>query len=282
MRQPAPIVRRTSFLLLLLALSGSALAAHDMWIEPTAFVPALGRTVGLRLRVGQDFLGDPIPRDAALIERFVVADSEGTRDLVGREGADPAGLLRVGGAGLMVVGYHSKPSPVVLDAPKFNQYLSEEGLDSVAALRAKAGQSNASAREVFVRCAKSLLLAGPAAEAQQDRVLGLPLELVAERNPYSLAPGRTLSVRLMYHDQPLPGALVAALNQRDPMAKVSARSDRNGRVQLKLSEPGPWLIKAVHMIPAPAGSESQWASFWASLTFDLPDPAGRAGTVAVR
>ena len=30
-----------------------------------------------------------------------------------------------------------------------------------------------------------------------------------------------------------------------------------------------WLIKAVHMIPAPAGSNAEWASFWASLTFEL-------------
>jgi hypothetical protein len=28
-----------------------------------------------------------------------------------------------------------------------------------------------------------------------------------------------------------------------------------------------WLIKAVHMIPAPPGSNADWTSFWASLTF---------------
>ena len=69
---------------------------------------------------------------------------------------------------------------------------------------------------------------------------------------------------------------MVALNQRDPMARVAARSDKAGHVTLKLSEAGPWLIKAVHMIPAPAGSDSQWASYWASLTFELADadPAG--------
>jgi hypothetical protein len=37
-----------------------------------------------------------------------------------------------------------------------------------------------------------------------------------------------------------------------------------------------WLIKSVHMIPAPAGSGAEWASFWASLTFgaDAPNGAG--------
>ena len=57
-------------------------------------------------------------------------------------------------------------------------------------------------------------------------------------------------------------------------ARVSARSDAAGRVQLRLSEAGPWLIKAVHMVPAPAGTERDWDSFWASLTFQLADGTG--------
>ena len=28
-----------------------------------------------------------------------------------------------------------------------------------------------------------------------------------------------------------------------------------------------WLIKAVHMIPAPQGVDAEWSSYWASLTF---------------
>jgi uncharacterized GH25 family protein len=271
-------LRRAFSLTTLLALAGTAVAAHDMWIEPTGFKPVIGRTVGFRLRVGQDFQGDPLPRDPNLIEQFIVADGAATTPVVGRDGADPAGLMRVASPGLYVVGYHSKPSPVVLQAPKFNEYLTQEGLEAIAAVRARKGQSNAEAREVFVRCAKSLLLAGPAEAAQHDRVLGLPLELVADRSPYMMTTGQSLGVRLLYRDQPLAGALVVALNQRDPLARVAARSDKAGHVQLKLSQPGPWLIKAVHMIPAPAGSDSQWASFWASLTFELPDASPRAVT----
>ena len=38
------------------------LAAHDFWIEPTGFRADLGRVVGVKLRVGDDFHGDPVPR----------------------------------------------------------------------------------------------------------------------------------------------------------------------------------------------------------------------------
>jgi hypothetical protein len=262
----------------LVVVGGVRLLAHDMWIEPTSYRPEIGRIMALRLRVGQDFLGDPLPRVPPLIERFVVADGDGERAVVGRDGADPAGLFLPAKPGLVLVGYHSKPSPVVLTPQKFNQYLKEEGLETISALREKRGETGAEAREHFVRCAKTLFLTGPAAESQGDRVLGFPLELVAERNPYLVKAGDTLPIRVIYRGQPIAGLLVMALNQRDPIARVSARSDAAGRVQLRLSQPGPWLIKAVHMIPATAGSDYQWDSFWASLTFELADAANRAST----
>ena len=61
----------------LIAFGGATLLAHDMWIEPTSFRPEVNRSLGLRLRVGQDFLGDPLPRDPALIDKFVVVDGDG-------------------------------------------------------------------------------------------------------------------------------------------------------------------------------------------------------------
>ena len=99
-----------------IALNGASLLAHDMWIEPTTFSPESGEIVGVRLRVGQDFLGDPLPRDPALINQFLVEDAEGRRPVVGRPGADPAGLLRVAVPGLLVIGYRSNPSTVELTA----------------------------------------------------------------------------------------------------------------------------------------------------------------------
>src|SRR5882672_9240996 len=97
--------------------------AHDFWIEPTTFAPQPGQIVGVRLRVGQDLLGDPVARDPELVNQFVFEDAAGRKPLVGRDGADPAGFLRVAAPGLVVIGYRSNPSPVELTAEKFNQYL---------------------------------------------------------------------------------------------------------------------------------------------------------------
>lgn len=256
-------------LLFLVPFSFLPIAAHDMWIEPTAFLPETGQIVGVKLRVGQDLAGDPLARNAALIHQFTYDDASGRKPIIGRNGTDPAGYLRVDGPGLLVIGYRSNPSSVELPAEKFNQYLREEGLENIAAIRASRNQTETVAHEMFSRCAKSLVLSGAPGESQGDRVLGFTLELVAERNPYTMRAGDDLPLRLTYEGKSLAGALIVAMNQFNPAEKVSARSDAEGRVRLHLPTKGMWLIKAVHMIPAPEGAGADWASFWASLTFEL-------------
>jgi hypothetical protein len=250
-------------------LSGAPLFAHDMWIEPTPFFPATGQIVSVRLRVGQDLLGDPLPLDPALVTEFVIEDAAGRRPFVRRDRGDPAGLFRVSTPGLLVIGYGSKPSAVEQPGERFDHYLKEEGLDAIAALRARRGDARATVRELYSRCAKSLVLSGPPSEATGDRRLGLMLELVAERNPYALPVGQDLPVRLTYDSRPLAGALVVALNRSRPSEKLLARTDNEGRVRFRVRTGGMWLVKAVHMVPAPTGANAEWVSFWASLTFEL-------------
>jgi hypothetical protein len=239
-----------------------------LWIEPTTFFPERGESVGLKLWIGQNLVGgDPLPRVPSFIREFVVEDVAGRRPIVGRAGADPAGLLRPTTPGLSVIGYHSAPSTVDVTADVFNQYLKEEGLDGVAAERTRRRETNAGVHEQFSRCAKSLVLLGPTRDADGDRVLGFPLELIAEQNPYATRGAQDLSVRLIYENRPLAGALVVALNRSRLPARLAARSDRDGRVRFRLEPGGMWLIKAVHMLSARPGTNADWESFWASLTF---------------
>ncbi len=254
--------------LLLWALSAPALLAHNFWIEPTTFTPAPGQRVAVRLRVGVELQGDPVPRDPKLIKRFVAVGPSGEAPVPGVPNTEPAGFEAFSAPGLYTIVYDSGRSPVELDAAKFETYLKEEGLETVAAARARQGKSAAAAKEVFSRCAKALIAVGGPGSGH-DRVFGQRLELVAEKNPYTLAGGGELPVRLLYEGKPLAGALVMAL-QRGRPDKIAARSDSKGRVTLKLDRPGFWLIKAVHMIPAPADVGADWESLWASLTFALP------------
>ncbi len=259
-----------------LALSGPPVLAHDLWITPTDFSPSLQQAVGLRLQVGENLDGEPLPLIPGLVNQFVVQDAAGRRPVSGRRGADPAGAMRVAVHGLHIVGYHSYPSRVELAPEKFDAYLVEEGLDAVIAARAGHAESGLKVRELYLRCAKSLVWAGPPGDTPGDRALGFPLELVAETHPYATRTDAPQQFRLTFQDRPLPGALVVALNSLNPQLKQRARTNADGRVKLALPPGGMWLVKAVHMVAAPVGADADWASYWASLTFEVPAAAGLA------
>jgi uncharacterized GH25 family protein len=255
---------------LFLFLGAARLLAHDFWIEPASFQPQAGQVVGLALKVGQDFRGDPVPRNPELIEKFVMVSRAGEKPVEGVTGRDPAGIVRIADPGWLVVGYRSKPSSIELPADEFEHYLKEEGLERIIAARAAKGDSRTPSKEIYSRCAKSLLDANGAGAGGYDRALGMRLELVPEKSPKEVGGGRSMPLRLLFEGKPLAGALVSAINRENPEKRVSARSDASGRVTFDLTPAGVWLVKAVHMAPAPPSSAADWESLWASLTFEIP------------
>jgi uncharacterized GH25 family protein len=253
---------------LLVGLVAVRAAAHDFWIEPSTFHPAVGDRVTVALRVGQKLAGDPLPNIPPLIDRFVIRSFSGERPVVGRAGADPAGIAFIAEGGLHWIGYQSNPYPVALEAPKFEDYLRDEGLERIVDARKKKGQSAAPGRERFYRCAKALLET-PGVKAF-DTPLGFTLELVPLANPYALKRARDLPLLLTFHGKPIANVMVVAMSKDDPANALRARTDAKGQVKLRLPHAGFWLIKAVHMEAAPADAGVDWESWWASITFELP------------
>src|SRR6266545_1886649 len=194
-------MRRTAWVLLALLTAAPALSAHDLWIEPSSFRPAPGQRVAVRLRVGQGFRGDPMPRMAEFLERFAAVGPGGEIALPGVEGTDPAGLLAgLPAPGTWIFVYDSNNhASIELEGPKFETHLAEEGLERISRLRAERGQTAAGAREIFSRCAKALIDAGSGPSGPEkgfDRVLGLPLELVPTASPAGVPAGGELPVTL--------------------------------------------------------------------------------------
>lgn len=260
---------RYSRYLLITALSVSVwpAAAHDFWIEPPVFRPRPGTSVGLRLFVGQDFKGDSVPYFPQKFERYLVAGPAGTQPIPGVLGDEPAGTVMPATPGLYVIGLHTKPDSVSFDTPgEFEQYLRKEGLERNLALHQRRQKPGKKIKETYFRCAKSLIAAGAAGD-DADRVLGFPLELIAETNPYRTP---VLRLRLLYRGKPLSNALVVAFNKAEPLAKLKARTGNDGRVEFTLPRSGVWLVTSVHMIPASFFSGYDWESLWASLTFERP------------
>lgn len=252
----------------------SAAQAHEFWIECSDFRPAVGSTVSLTLRIGRNLTGDSLPYIPAWTREFQVSAPEGIRRVQARIGDDPAAALTPRRAGTHVVFYVSTRDRVQMDTMTYEHYLDREGLRALAGRLGAAPGPDGRYKEAYYRFAKALLLAGSASvsKVRYDRVVGLEIELVAERNPFSLQPGQRLPMRLLYRGAPLADTLVNAYGEADPTRAVSARSDAHGRFALRLDHPGMWLVNAVHLRAAPSTDAARWHSLWASLTFHV---AGR-------
>jgi uncharacterized GH25 family protein len=246
-------------------LIASAAQAHDFWIEPSSYRPHPGENLTASLRVGQDFTGDAVPRSAQLMDSFIVRERKSERPVNGFENDDPAGILRIDRPGLAIIGYRSKPYPLQLPAAKFEEFLRMEGLDRISAARQQRGESQKDDRERFYRYAKTFVVAGGGDDSGFDHALGYRYELIPETSPQR---SKQLIVRAVFEGKPLPGIMVMAIQQANPAVRFSARSDRAGRVRFDLPRGGVWLVKSVQMTAAPAGSDYEWESLWASLTFE--------------
>ncbi|MGI4834668.1 MAG: DUF4198 domain-containing protein [Janthinobacterium lividum] len=265
-----------------LALLPAAALGHEFWLAPASYRVAVGAPMPVRLLVGENFQGETWPRPTRRVRRFVrlgpggPADSTDLRPALLADSVAPAVRCPAPGAHLVVL--TSQPALIELPADKFTAYLKEEGLALALRQRETAGvAATKPGREAYRRCAKTLLLAGAlgpvAADTTYRRVLSLPLELVPEQNPYRLAPGAALTVRLLRQGQPVAGALVQVWDAGQPIARhLATRTNQQGRLLLRLPGAGPYLLAAVHIEAAPPAlaPQADWLSTWASLTFGGP------------
>lgn len=281
---------------LLVGLAG----AHDFWIAPTAFQVERDEVVAFDLRIGHPGDYESFSRQADHIERFFAVDAghaetheepcadearaRGTTehpsveiDVVGREGATPAGLARFTAAGLQRVAYVSKPSHIELEPATFESYLRDEGLEWVIDERERLGESALPGRELFSRKAITAVCVGEC-ESHYGDPLDLDLELVAARNPAAVPVGESLELRLLRDGEPLADRLVTLqpLDESSERSTVRARTDDDGVVAFEIPRHGAWLVATVDMQRAPAEVREReerpadWISRWATLTFATP------------
>ena len=279
--------------LALSALATTALA-HEFWLEAPRFRLQPGETVNVHTFIGADFKGEPWTTKAAKIQRLVRFGPTRTdsTDLTPKNTTE-TDTFRTGFTfaqpGTHVVLLRSTNSFIELPADQFTAYLREEGLDYALKLRQENEEMAKPGRETYRRCAKTLIQVGEAAaipavtDSACRHVYGLPLELVPEQNPYRLTADKALTVRVLRAGRPAFGAAVQVWQRQPgglPTTHYTTRANQNGRILLRLSGPGPYLLAAVDMSTAPAKlrARADWQSTWASLTFAGPAVALRLPT----
>ena len=266
-------------LVFLSALAAHPALAHDLWIEPSLFSPPPGARVSLRLKVGHpNRRADPVPRDPELFDRFVVEGEGVATPVLGIDGMDPAGWIRVAEEGSVTVRYETPALAHELPGAQFQAYLAEEGLEHVAGRRLARGEAGEPGRELYSRCVAALLTVGGANEAPPARrstaSAGCPLDVRLDGDPALFRPGGRLGVQLSFEGRPVSGVEVELSTLAGgPSLERTARTDDGGRAELELSGDGPWLLTAVHMVQSRT-ADADWRSYWTAWTFGPTAPDG--------
>ncbi len=239
--------------------------AHEFWIEPESFSPQVGEPLRVRLYVGQHLRGNQQPYITSWFEAFALHDAQGTQPVTGMMGDIPAFSMKPRVSGLQIIHYWSTPDRLkYASEEQFARFIDYEGLTGLKARHEARGLPLVGFEEDYVRCAKALVPVETPEGA--DRLIGLPIELLAEKNPYTLEADR-LPVRLFWEGKPLADTQIRVFQKTSEVEERTLRTDASGRAEIDLSGGGFFLLSAVHLIELDGSNDAVWKSFWASLTF---------------
>ena len=275
-------VSRALIPLLLSALAmwvvGRELSAHDLFLKPEAFFVAPHSRVRVWVLNGT-FVTSEGAVDRDRLRDLSVVNTLGVRhaDTTSWDRGDKTSSWQVDVAdsGTYAIAASVRPRILRLEGKAFNQYLEEDGIPDILALRRRRGEMSSPARERYSKHVKALVLVGGRRNASEDTAFRVPLEYPAELvpldNPYAMHPGQHLRVRALVDAKPVPGLLVLAGGHSatgEKFSEVRARTDSQGIARVALRRRGVWYVKFVSMRPIDAGADSvDYESKWATLTF---------------
>ena len=178
--------------------------------------------------------------------------------------------LKTGAAGTYVVGLSTKSREIALKAADFNEYLKEDGLPDTLEERRKTGELEKDAKERYAKHVKAILQVGKKQSDDYKTVLGYPVELVPQQNPYKLKKGDTIDILCLKDGKPLAGQVVLAGREENKKLTIAPelRSDKDGIVRLRLGGAGKWYIKFINMAKLD-DPNLNYESKWTTLTFEI-------------
>ena len=221
--------------------------------------------------VGESFGGETWDLDRHKVERLEIHTGSSVKNLLGSIVKSPRKNLsyRFDRAGTHLVALESDFAFIELEAEKFNDYLKEDGLESILEKRSDTGDLGKGAREYYKRFAKLLVQSGNDVNNTYRRTAGFRLEIVPLANPYALRVGDYLDCQLLWENKPAPHRMIKVwshVGNRIFLQNIYTESD--GTIRFPISSAGPWMVSSVQMIPSEKEG-ADYQSFWSSLVFEI-------------
>lgn len=245
--------------------------SHEFWLQPKKYRYKLGEQMNVDFMVGESFNGEFWDMKRHKVEKLEMYNLGGKKDLLSdvkiKEGNNVGYKFSQAGTHLLTM--QSDAAYIELEAAKFNDYLKEDGLDYILEERKKANELNKPSKEYYTRFAKLLVQSGDKTDDTFKRKTGLRLEIIPDKNPYSLASGDYLQCQVLFEGKPTAHALVKVWSHiGNKVFLQNIYTEKDGTITFPISNKGPWMVSSVRMIHSEK-DESIYHSLWASLVFGI-------------
>ncbi len=265
--------KQTIFTGILSLLLVASIFAHDLFLKTDSFFLKPNSKFTVNVMNGTFLTSEGAVTFARLNDVSVVSGGKRTHpqeaDLTKDETTAFLNLT-TGAAGTYVVGLSTKTREIALKAADFNEYLREDGLPDTLEERRKTGELEKDAKERYAKHVKAILQVGKNQTDDYKTILGYPVELVPQQNPYKLKKGDSIEILCLKDGKPLNGQVVLAGREEGGKIKTSSelRSDAKGIVKLKLDGSGKWYVKFINMTKLD-DPDLNYESKWTTLTFEI-------------
>ncbi|MEQ9398941.1 MAG: DUF4198 domain-containing protein [Longimicrobiales bacterium] len=264
-------------LLAVTALLSLPASAHDFWLIPHVFRLAPGQELIVDGRTSSTF---PTSLSAVTPDRIGEARilTAGTSETLSHIGVDGSVLRlshRPTDVGQAVIAVRVLPREIPESPESFRNYLRVEGAPEALERYEREGiLPTDSIIRRYAKYAKTVVEVGSGGRRAFLQRAEHPFEFTPLADPGSVEPGQLLRIQVEFLGEPLAGARIHAGVATEANATASVLdqeylSDEAGIVAVPLAHAGIWNVRALHIVPAPAGSGADWDVHWATLVWQI-------------
>lgn len=223
------------------------------------------------LKNGQNLEGTTLSYFPRSFSRFDMVVGDDVIAVEGRLGDRPALNIAAPNDGLIRVVYEATPSFVTYrEWDKFAAFAAHKDFPDIAARHKANGFPDAPFKERYTRHAKALIAVGNG--QGQDSAVGLKTEFVALTNPYASDFDGTMRVQVLLDGAPRSDVQVEVFDR--PVAGdvdvTLHRTNAQGIAAIPVTPGHVYLFDAVVLAPITGDEKAVWDTFWAALTFGVP------------
>lgn len=265
---------RVSTVLLLCFAIGIPALAHDLFLKLDSYIFKVNEKISVKVLNGSFMDSEGAVafarlKDTSMISPAGIRTNPKETDFTKEEKTSYLNL-QPKEEGNYVVGLSTMTREIDLKANDFNEYLAEDGIPDILAERKRKKELKTDIRERYSKHVKTIFQVGDKRTESFKTVLGYPVEIVPQTNPYTLKVGQTMEVLCLKDGKPLKNQFV--MTGRDDGGKliqgVNLLTDKKGVVRVILDGAGKWYIKFIQMTRL-KDPKVNYESKWATLTFEI-------------